>query len=173
MATEKTGSGAGAAETIILRGPRPGDIGWSISRQAAFYTNHFGWDDGFEALLCKISSDFLNNFDPAFERCWIAEQSGRNVGCIFLVRQSDGVAQLRMLYVEPDAQGHGIGRRLVQACVAEARRIGYRRMVLWTNAELPAARKLYEEAGFRLEREDHDRKFGKDFHGQEWALDLA
>lgn len=173
MATKTTGSGEAAAETFILRGPRPGDIGWSISRQAAFYTDLFGWDGGFEALLCKISSDFLNNFDPAYERCWIAEQSGRNVGCIFLVRQSEDVAQLRMLYVEPDAQGHGIGRRLVGECVAEARRMGYGRIVLWTNAELPAARKLYESAGFRLETEDQGQKFGKDFHGQEWGLDLS
>lgn len=172
MPTDISGSGPAAKEGFLLRGPRPGDIGWAVSRQAAFYSELFGWDGGFEALLCRIAGDFLNDFDPAREGCWIAEMGGRNVGCIFLVRHSEGVAQLRMLFVEPDAQGHGIGHRLVETCVAEARRASYAKMVLWTNGELPAARRLYEDAGFKLESEEHARKFGKDFHSQEWALDL-
>lgn len=162
---------------FILRDPAPGDIGWAVSRQAAFYTDLFGWDGGFERLLLEISADYMENFDPARERGWIAELAGDNAGCIFLVRKRGGegagdTAQLRMLYVEPKAQGHGIGRALVDVCVSHAREIGYRRMELWTNAELGAARHLYEQAGFRLESEDRSSKFGKDFHGQQWALEL-
>jgi DNA-binding MarR family transcriptional regulator/GNAT superfamily N-acetyltransferase len=159
---------------VTLRDPKPGDLGWIVHRQAALYAAEYGWNSDYEALAVRILADFVDGFDPAGEAAWIAEQDGRIVGSIFLVHGAEpDLGKLRLLYVEPDARGSGVGAMLVAACVERARAVGYRRLDLWTNSVLTAARRIYERAGFVLVDEAPHRSFGHDLVGQTWSLDLG
>jgi DNA-binding MarR family transcriptional regulator/N-acetylglutamate synthase-like GNAT family acetyltransferase len=161
-----------AGEPYVLRPPEPGDIGWVVQSHGRLYAREYGWDWTFEALAAEIMAHFIRSFDPARERCWIAERDGRNVGCVFVVRREDDVAQLRCLLVDPAARGLGLGRRLVAECIRFARNAGYKRMMLWTNDILHAARRIYEDEGFTLLEEERHRSFGQDLVGQIWELEL-
>ncbi len=169
------GAALGAPERgteIILRPHKPGDMGWVIARHGALYAREYGWDIEFEAFVAEIAAKFIRDFDPATERSWIAERSGEIVGCVFLVRQSARVAKLRMLIVDPSARGLGLGDRLVAACIEAARALGYRKLTLWTNDVLTAARRIYEKAGFVLMKSERHTSFGKKLVGEFWELDL-
>lgn len=157
---------------IVLRDPEPGDLGWIVHRQMRVYHEEYGWDWTFEALLSQIVARFIEEFIPGRERCWIAELDGRIVGSVMLVQEDDRTAKLRLLYVEADARGLGIGRRLVDECLGFAGSSGYSRMILWTNDVLVAARRIYEAAGFELVGSEPHHSFGKDLVGQIWAREL-
>jgi DNA-binding MarR family transcriptional regulator/GNAT superfamily N-acetyltransferase len=157
---------------VTLRPPTSGDYGWVVERHGALYRAEFGWDETFEGLVAAIVGAFAQAHDPDRERAWIAELAGVRVGCVFCVRKSDDVAQLRILLVEPGARGHGVGTRLVDACIEFARDAGYRELVLWTNDVLHAARRIYERAGFRLVEEGRHHSFGHDLVEQTWSLEL-
>ncbi len=158
---------------MVLRKHRPGDIGWVIHRHGVLYAEEQGYDEEFEGLVAEIGARFLLHNDSKHERCWIAEQDGRTVGSVFLVRKSKTVAQLRLLLVEPSARGLGVGRRLVEACVRFARRAGYRKVRLWTQNDLLAARGVYRKAGFRVVDEKKHRSFGRNLVAEIWELDLS
>jgi GNAT superfamily N-acetyltransferase len=162
-----------AANAAVLRDPKPGDMGEVIAEQARIYHEEYGWNWDFEALVVEICAKFVRNFDPARERCWIAEHDGTVVGSVFCVRQSARVVKLRMLYVDKEARGLGLGARLTDECIAFARAKGYRKLVLWTNDILTAARAIYVARGFVLIKSEQHRSFGKDLVGQYWSLDLA
>jgi GNAT superfamily N-acetyltransferase len=157
---------------VRLRKHRPGDMGWVVQRHGELYWDEFGYDERFEALVAGIVAGFINALDPERERCWIAERKGKRLGGVFLVRKSGDEAQLRLLLVEPAARGLGLGKRLVRECVRFARRCGYRKVVLWTQSELAAARGIYEKAGFRLVSKEPHNSFGKSLTGEYWELTL-
>jgi DNA-binding MarR family transcriptional regulator/N-acetylglutamate synthase-like GNAT family acetyltransferase len=156
-----------------LRTHRAGDLGWVIARHGELYTQEYGWNEEFETLVAEIGARFLRNYDPARERFWIAERDGVNLGCVFLVKETDEVARLRLLLVEPAARGMGIGRRLVAECEGFARQAGYRKIVLWTQSNLFAARKLYADGGYRLVEAKPNHAFGADLVSETWELDLT
>ncbi|MEZ2330066.1 GNAT family N-acetyltransferase [Mesorhizobium sp. RCC_202] len=156
----------------ILRSLQVGDIGWITRRQGMLYTEDYGWDGTYEALVAEILGDFVKKFDPDWERAWIAEREGEIVGSVFIVRKSPEVAKLRLLYVEPSARGLGIGARLVDECIAFSRAKGYKTLTLWTNDILGSARRIYQAAGFKLVDEEKHHSFGKDLVGQTWDLGL-
>lgn len=158
----------------ILRPHQSGDMGWIVHRHGVLYRQEFGWDERMEALVAEIAAHFIRNYDPSRERCWIAEKDGENVGSVALVRNADreGVAQLRLLLVEPKARGLGIGRRLVHECTRFARQCGYHTITLWTDSELEAARRLYEAEGYTLVREEPNESFGTGRTAQVWDLAL-
>jgi DNA-binding MarR family transcriptional regulator/GNAT superfamily N-acetyltransferase len=160
------------AAPYLLRPHRPGDMGWVIQRHGELYAREWGYSTEFEALVARICADFLANFDAARERCWIAEKDGELVGSVFLVSKSKTVAKLRLLLVEPQARGLGIGRRLIDECIRFARHAGYRTLTLWTQSELDAARRLYQQAGFRRVHQQPHHSFGKDLVAETWELKL-
>lgn len=166
------GAASPAPPVVELREPHPGDLGWVIERHGALYAQEYGWGDHFEALVVEIVANFLQTHDPARERFWIATAGGERVGSILLVRDTDSVARLRLLLVEPSARGLGVGKKLVSACLDFARSAGYRKVTLWTNAVLHAARAIYVANGFRLVREEMHTHFGSEQLGQDWELEL-
>ncbi|MGA2550307.1 MAG: bifunctional helix-turn-helix transcriptional regulator/GNAT family N-acetyltransferase [Burkholderiaceae bacterium] len=156
----------------VLRAPIPGDMGWIIHRHGSLYFQEYGWNAEFEALVAEIVVKFVREFDPARERCWVADQAGNIVGSVFLVRHDQTTAKLRLLYVEPRARGLGIGRQLVEECLRFAREAGYKRMILWTNSILSSARHIYVKANFQKIAEEPHHSFGKDLVGETWTRDL-
>jgi DNA-binding MarR family transcriptional regulator/GNAT superfamily N-acetyltransferase len=156
----------------ILRGPRPGDMGWVVQSHGSLYAREYGFDSSFESLVAEISAKFLASFDTSRERCWIAELDGAQVGSVFLVRHSDDVAKLRLLLVDPAGRGQGLGQRLVGECASFARQCGYRKITLWTQSILVAARRIYQDAGFVLLGSEPHRSFGQSLIGETWELQL-
>ncbi len=160
------------ADRVRLRRPRAGDLGRVVTLHGELYRREFGYDRRFEALVAGIVAEFAERFDPRRERCWIAELNGEVVGSVFLVRKSPTVAKLRLLIIHPKARGLGLGRRLTRACIAFARRSRYRKIVLWTQSHLAAARAIYESEGFRKTASTPHRSFGKRLLAETWELKL-
>jgi len=167
---ELIGAREEAKTPYLLRPHQPGDMGWIIHLHGAIYAREYGWDERFEALVAEIAAKFIQNFDAKRERCWVAEKDGAIVGSVFLVKQSEEVAKLRLLIVDPAARGLGIGNRLVTECVRFARQAGYRTITLWTQDVLRAAQHIYEKSGFRMVREEPHCAFGIPMVGQIWEL---
>jgi len=157
----------------LLRMHEPGDMGWIVYRQAILYSEEYGWDNTYEALAAEIVAQFIKAYDPKRERAWIAEKDGERVGAVFVAKGSDQIARLRLLHVEPAARGLGIGKRLVDECIRFARQAGYKKMTLWTQSILLAARHIYKQAGFLVVRQEPHHSFGKDLRAETWELDLG
>jgi GNAT superfamily N-acetyltransferase len=162
-----------AGNVTIRRLGRPGDLGWVVMAHGEMYAKEFGWDTSFEALVARIVADYAGDHDDTREAAWVAELSGRRVGCVFCIAADDQTAQLRILLVDPAARGHGIGARLVDECLDFTRAAGYKRVKLWTNHPLVAARRIYLSRGFRLAEEEPHHRYGADLIGQVYELDLA
>jgi DNA-binding MarR family transcriptional regulator/GNAT superfamily N-acetyltransferase len=160
------------SEPFVLRPHEPGDMGWVTHRHGVLYAQEYGWDEHFEALVAQIVADFINHYNPARERCWIAEMDGEIIGSVFVVQSSETVAKLRLLLVEPKARSLGLGTRLVEECIRFARRRGYQKLMLWTNSILLEARHIYEKTGFHLVAEEAHHSFGHDLIGETWELVL-
>lgn len=164
------GTGDDPEPAATLRSPRPGDMGWVVQAHGALYAAEYGYDASFEGLVADIVAKYLASFDPSRERCWIAEMDGRQVGSIFLVKGADDIAKIRLLVLDPTARGQRLGHRLVDEAIGFARQCGYRKITLWTQSNLLAARKIYERAGFKLTASEPHRSFGQDLVGETWEL---
>jgi DNA-binding MarR family transcriptional regulator/GNAT superfamily N-acetyltransferase len=171
-AVESLLDGPSSTSPIILRPHQPGDMGWVTSAHGAIYAQEYGWDITFEALVAKITAEFIENFDPKRERCWIAELDGERVGSGFVVKKTDTIAKLRLLILDPKARGRGLGRQLVQECLRFAKSTGYSSMTLWTQSILTAARAIYACEGFKLVAEEPNHSFGVDLISETWERDL-
>ena len=163
---------AAPSRTVLLRDPRPGDFGWVVEQHGALYAREWGYKEQFEGLVAGLVAKYIEHHDPAFEQCWIAEVEGERAGSVFLVRQSATVAKLRLLILVPQARGLGLGGRLTDECIAFARAKGYRKMVLWTQSHLTAARAIYKSRGFRITKEERADAFGQQLTSETWELDL-
>ena len=157
----------------LLRQHQPGDMGWIVHRQAILYAEEYGWDGTYEALAAEIVAQFIKSYDPQRERAWVAEKDGQRVGAVFVAKQSEEIARLRLLHVEREARGLGIGKRLVEECIRFARQAGYLKMTLWTQSVLHAARDIYKKAGFQVVHEEKHHSFGKDLTAETWELNLG
>jgi DNA-binding MarR family transcriptional regulator/GNAT superfamily N-acetyltransferase len=166
------GERLGAAPRAMLREPRPGDMGFVVQSHGALYASEYGFDAAFEALVADIAAKFLTSFDASRERCWIADIDGMPVGSVFLVRHNDEIAKLRLLLVDPAGRGRGLGKRLVDECISFAKARGYRRITLWTQSVLVAARKIYQDSGFELVKSEPHRSFGRNLIGETWEREL-
>jgi DNA-binding MarR family transcriptional regulator/GNAT superfamily N-acetyltransferase len=166
------GAGPKTGAEIILRDPRPGDLGWVVARHGELYAQEYGWGENFEGICAQIVADFVAKYDPNCERGWIAEMDGQKVGSVFLVKDTEKVARLRLLLVDPAARGRGLGTRLTDECVRFARARGYQSITLWTHQVLTVARHVYERAGFRLTSSEARRSFGQDVVSEYWDLTL-
>jgi DNA-binding MarR family transcriptional regulator/GNAT superfamily N-acetyltransferase len=172
-AERKSADGKSTGRAYVLRSHRPGDMGWVVYRHGILYSQEYRYDERFEALVAEIVAEFVENFNPAREHCWMAESDGQIVGSVFLVEKSKTVSKLRLLLVEPSARGMGIGKRLVAECIRFARKAGYKTMMLWTQSELTAARKIYQGAGFQVVGEKtHDSWGRKNLVAETWKLKL-
>jgi DNA-binding MarR family transcriptional regulator/GNAT superfamily N-acetyltransferase len=172
MAAVEALLGEGQDPPIVLRPHRPGDMGWVTSANGTLYAQEYGWDMSYEALVARITADFIDNFDARRERCWIAEMDGERVGSVFVVRKTDAIAKLRLLIIDPKARGRGLGKRLVDECLRFAREAGYTSMTLWTQSCLLAARGIYGRAGFKCVAEEPHHSFGVDLVGETWEREL-
>lgn len=166
------GKGFKYSEPYFLRQHEPGDMGWIIHKHGILYAKEYGWDERFEALVSQIAADFINNYKPAKERCFIAEMDGEIVGSVLVVQESETVAKLRLLLVDPKARGMGLGTKLVEECIRFAKRVGYKKLVLWTNSVLREARHIYQKTGFKLVAQEKHHSFGQDLVGETWELEL-
>jgi len=156
----------------LLRPHEPGDMGWIVHRQAILYAEEYGWDGTYEALAAEIVAQFIKNYDPKRERAWVAEKDGERVGAVFVAKESQQIAKLRLLHVEREARGLGIGKRLVEECIRFTRQAGYQKVTLWTQSILHAARGIYKKAGFQVVDERKHHSFGKDLTAETWELNL-
>jgi DNA-binding MarR family transcriptional regulator/GNAT superfamily N-acetyltransferase len=173
MVRRLLGDRAEAKTPYLLRQHQPGDMGWIVHRQGILYAEEYGWDGTYEALAAEIVARFIKNYDPKFERAWVAEKDGERVGAVLVAKESEEIAKLRLLHVERQARGLGIGKRLVEECIRFARQTGYQKMTLWTQSILHAARNIYQKAGFKVVHEEKHHSFGKDLTAETWELNLG
>lgn len=159
-------------KSFILRNPSAGDFGWVVQKNGEVYAEEYNWDEEYEGLVAGIVADFIKNFDAKRERCWIAEKDGANIGAVFLVKKDETTAKLRLLIVDPKARGLGVGKRLVEECTRFAKKAGYKKITLWTNSVLTAARHIYEKEGYKIVKAEPHHSFGKDLVGETWELEL-